>query len=285
METKTCRRCGVEKNISDFYKSKSNTDGLRSYCKLCDSELNAQQRYLKNSQNAEYIQQKELERLNEELSKENKKKCSICYEIKSIEEFYYRKDNNKYRNECKTCFNKLHAEKGKIYRDSHKEHYSEYHKEYRKNNREDLIKRQKEYNKSHFKERRQYRLNHLEDIRQYYHTRKEMDVLYKFIIQTRNCIRESIKRKGYTKKSKTFDIVGCDFDTLMNHLRETFKNNYGYDWDGQEDVHIDHIIPLATAKTEEEVLKLCHYKNLQLLKAQDNLEKHDKLDWSLNEKE
>lgn len=282
METKICRRCGIEKNVSEFYKKDSNTDGYRSYCKLCDHELNAQQRYLKNCQNAEYIKQKELEKLNEELLKDNKKKCSICHEIKSLEDFYYRKDNNKYRNECKVCFNKLNAEKNKIYRDTHKEHYSEYHKEYRKNNRDDLIKKQKDYNKSHFKERRQYRLNHLEDIRQYYHTRKETDLLYKFIIQSRNCIRESIKRKGYTKKSKTFDIVGCDFDTLMKHLNETFKKNYGYDWDGQEAVHIDHIIPLATANSEEEVLKLCHYTNLQLLKAQDNLEKHDKLNWTIN---
>ena len=67
----------------------------------------------------------------------------------------------------------------------------------------------------------------------------------------------------------------------MEHLRKTFKDNYGYDWDGQEDVHIDHIIPLATANNEEEVLKLCHYTNLQLLKPEDNMSKQDKLDWKL----
>lgn len=48
-------------------------------------------------------------------------------------------------------------------------------------------------------------------------------------------------------------------------------------------VHIDHIIPLATAKTEEDVIKLCHYTNLQLLKGEDNLSKGDKLDWKLEE--
>ena len=34
-------------------------------------------------------------------------------------------------------------------------------------------------------------------------------------------------------------------------------------------------------KTEDEVIKLCYYTNLQLLRAQDNLEKHDRLDWKV----
>ena len=46
--------------------------------------------------------------------------------------------------------------------------------------------------------------------------------------------------------------------------------------------HIDHIIPLATAKTEKEVLDLCKINNLQLLTPEDNMSKKDKLDWSLN---
>ena len=280
-KTKICRRCGVEKSLDDFYVKKSYADGHRSYCKQCDSELNAQQRYLKNSQNADYVKRKELEKINEDLLKEHKRKCSICGKTKDLEEFYYRKENNKYRNECKTCLLEKQAPKAKIYRDAHREHYREWHKDYMEKNRDAVIQKKRDYNRNNFEKRRQYRLDHLEDYRQYYHTRKEVDVLYKFVIQTRNCIRESIKRKGYTKKSKTFDIVGCDFDTLMEHLRKTFKDNYGYDWDGQEDVHIDHIIPLATANNEEEVLKLCHYTNLQLLKPEDNMSKQDKLDWKL----
>ena len=37
-----------------------------------------------------------------------------------------------------------------------------------------------------------------------------------------------------------------------------------------------------TNSTEAEIIKCCHYTNLQLLKAEDNLEKGDKMDWSLN---
>ena len=33
----------------------------------------------------------------------------------------------------------------------------------------------------------------------------------------------------------------------------------------------------------KEVIKLCHYSNLQLLKEEDNLRKDDKLNWKLVE--
>jgi len=58
-------------------------------------------------------------------------------------------------------------------------------------------------------------------------------------------------------------------------LRGTFELNYGlpFNWVDTKLLHIDHIIPLVTAKTEEDVIKLNHYSNLQYLFAEDNLEK------------
>ena len=41
--------------------------------------------------------------------------------------------------------------------------------------------------------------------------------------------------------------------------------------DNHGEWHIDHILPLASAKDDEEVFKLCHYTNLQPLWAEDNL--------------
>lgn len=85
-----------------------------------------------------------------------------------------------------------------------------------------------------------------------------------------------MQRHGGKKPCKTKDMIGCEWSELWDHLLETWKKNYGSPWDG-EPYHIDHIIPLASAKTEEDVIRLFYYTNLQMLTPKDNLKKHDKL--------
>jgi len=67
------------------------------------------------------------------------KKCSKCNKIKPLNEFYWRKDNKKYRNECKEC----QILKTKIYKLNNPEKIREYHKK----NIEKIIEYKKNYSK------------------------------------------------------------------------------------------------------------------------------------------
>ena len=84
-----------------------------------------------------------------------------------------------------------------------------------------------------------------------------------------------LKSNNITKKNKTFDIVGCSPEFLKEHLEKQFIS--GMTWENRNEWHIDHIIPLSSAKTEDELYKLCHYTNLQPLWAEDNLKKSNKI--------
>lgn len=84
---------------------------------------------------------------------------------------------------------------------------------------------------------------------------------------------------GYYKRSKTTDLLGCDFNKLKNHLESKFA--IGMNWDNYGKWHIDHIVPIASAKTEDEIVALNHYTNLQPLWAEDNIRKGAKLDFQI----
>ena len=69
--------------------------------------------------------------------------------------------------------------------------------------------------------------------------------------------------------------MGCSYEFLKEHLEKQFVD--GMSWENRSEWHIDHIIPLSSAKNEDEIYKLCHYTNLQPLWAIDNIKKGKKL--------
>ena len=91
----------------------------------------------------------------------------------------------------------------------------------------------------------------------------------------RSRLSSYLKLHNITKKNKTFEIVGCTPIELKEHLEKQFVS--GMTWENRNLWHIDHIIPLSSAKTEEELYKLCHYTNLQPLWAEENLKKSNKI--------
>ena len=85
----------------------------------------------------------------------------------------------------------------------------------------------------------------------------------------------SFKRNNFARESGIKEILGAELDLIKQHLEDQFQD--GMTWENMGEWHIDHIIPLASAKTKEELICLCHYSNLQPLWATDNLSKGDRL--------
>ena len=101
--------------------------------------------------------------------------------------------------------------------------------------------------------------------------------MFKLKDNLRKRLSSAIKRKGYSKNTKTADTLGCSWEFLKEYLEAQFVD--GMNWDNYGEWHIDHIKPLALAKTEEEVYNLNHYTNLQPLWAEDNMRKKDNIDF------
>lgn len=259
METRICCRCGLEKELSDFPKENGK---YRNPCKQCKKE------YLK-----EYHSQ------NKEKTKENNKK----YYLQNKEKILFL--NKQYRLKNKDKIKK----QARIYRKENEDILKENKKIYYNNNKEEILNKMKKYyecNKEEIIEKNtkyyEKNKNHLMDKAKIRNAkRKKEDYIYKLKCQIRSMIKDCFKRKKATKNQNSEKILGCSIKYFQKYLLETYKKNYGIEWDGIEKVHIDHIIPLSTANTEESIIKLCHYSNLQLLKAKDNLNKRDKLDWEL----
>jgi len=104
------------------------------------------------------------------------------------------------------------------------------------------------------------------------------DSLSKLTYTVRSNIRHSFKRAcdGVSKEgTKTQEILGCDFKFFLEYMQSRFTE--GMTLENHGEWHLDHIIPLATAVTREDVVRLNHYTNFQPLWAKDNLSKGAKL--------
>ena len=93
--------------------------------------------------------------------------------------------------------------------------------------------------------------------------------------RVRSRLAAAFKSRSISKRTGTRDIIGCDWPLLKAHIENQFTK--GMNWKNKEKWHIDHIIPMATATTEQEVLRLSHFTNLRPLWATDNATKGVKI--------
>jgi hypothetical protein len=237
MESKICKKCGELKFLAEFNKRASSKDGYRYECKNCQKETS---------------------------------------------EIYYKQNKEKI------------LERSKHYYDNNVENYKKKHSEYYHDNKETYSQRVKKYQqdkKEIYKERSKLwaskNTNKINDAKvrfktknPNYHTnyisnRKKNDPLFKLTVNLRRRVILFLNEKNIHKNNKTFEIVGCTPMELKEYLENKFID--GMTWSNQGEWHVDHIIPLSSAKTHEDAFRLCHFTNLQPLWAKDNLKKGSKI--------
>jgi hypothetical protein len=149
----------------------------------------------------------------------------------------------------------------------------------RKNNPEKYKEQTKKYYESTKKtqsvKKKIWIENNREKYNSYWTNRKKGDPEFKLLSGMRSRLVKYLKTLNITKRNKTFDIVGCSPYDLKEHLEKQFVS--GMTWENRSEWHIDHIIPLSSAKTEDELYRLCHYTNLQPLWADENIKKSNKI--------
>ena len=136
-------------------------------------------------------------------------------------------------------------------------------------NKEKLAKAKKIYNATNKDHRNKYK-------REYNKKRFYSDDLFRLKCNIRSLFGKTFIWKGFTKQSKTNQLLGCTYEELKTYLESKFEPwmNWGnrglyngelnYGWD------IDHIIPTSKATCSEDLIKLNHYSNLQPLCSKVN---------------
>lgn len=120
-------------------------------------------------------------------------------------------------------------------------------------------------------------------LREWVRARYTSDPQYALIVKARTLIRHAFTRFGFKKKTKTAELLGCDWETLKRHIESQFYGDMTWESFQQKNhigtsmVEIDHIIPISSAKTEEDVIRLSNHKNLRPLWWWENREKRDKI--------
>lgn len=102
-------------------------------------------------------------------------------------------------------------------------------------------------------------------------------------------VHRSFRKTSLKKSARTESILGCSFSDFKKHIESKFEpwmswDNYGkFDGAMKHGWDLDHITPVSSAKTVEDVIKLNHYTNFQPLCSFVNRAiKSDKTDWSAN---
>lgn len=185
--------------------------------------------------------------------------CRSCTVPKSSNEYHYRKDSGKLRASCKDCVNR----RSRDYYLKHSEKLRAYTRNHYKNN----TKKVGEYNRKYNKQNREAAARRLRK-------RRKNDPVFNLSMRLRSRLYSALRKN--CKSGSAVRDLGCSIDYLKEYLESKFSE--GMTWANRSQWHIDHIIPLSSfdLTQRDQILKACHYTNLQPLWAKDNLRKGTK---------
>ena len=249
METKICSKCGIEKLINKFHKTKNNKDGLAYYCKKCVSEIS--RNYNKNNAERKKKSEKQWRENNPEKVKAWRKK-------------YYKENQEKILEYAKIYTKEYYKKNKERIKANNK--LSGYRKKYYQINKVKI----KKYSEKHKERRKKY-------IRIYQREKLRNDPVYRLNSHIRFAIWNSLK--GNKNRHSWEKLVGYDCQELKEHLEKQFRD--GMTWENYGKWHLDHILPISLFNVtgiKSKGFKRCWaLENLQPMWAKENLSKSNKL--------
>ena len=210
--------------------------------------------------------------------------CTKCHIDKPKSGFYKHKGGKDgLSSRCKDCDSIMNAK----YREDNPEEVKARHAKYRKDNPEKRKASQTKWYKANAEKANASSAKWLKNNphkrrannRRWQKEKLKTDSLFK-LKRNLSCRTSRFFSKIKTNKpTDTKTLLGADWVEVKSYIEGQFTG--GMTWENHGEWHIDHIIPLASAKHLDEIIPLCHYTNLQPLWAIDNIKKGCKTQGSL----
>jgi len=171
---------------------------------------------------------------------------------------------------------------GAKYYKKNKDAVADYQRKYYSENKEYVTERSRKYYNENKEALTDYQRNYSADNknavadrnRNYQKNRRASDPKFAMINRISSRMRQALASKGLAKKTKTMEALGCTSDYFHRYIELQFSK--GMNWANRDKWHLDHIVPISSAETEEDVIRLSHYLNMRPLWAEENLSKSNK---------
>lgn len=172
--------------------------------------------------------------------------------------------------ECKLIASKARAERAKVDPDL-AETMRGWHREAKRKARATDAGKQ-----AHYEANKRYTAKNRGKVNEYYRSRAKADPVFRMQRSARSMLSKVMLRANRRKDSRCVDLLGYTGKELKEHIERQFLNGMSWDLFGEQ-IHIDHIIPVAEMLrrgiTDPAIINAL--SNLRPMWAEDNMRKRD----------